>query len=57
MKKMKKFLRKIVKSFAFDTIYLYKDYNNIIEKTPEFLKEHEHLLSITTNANSDKMYL
>jgi ATPase family associated with various cellular activities (AAA) len=39
------------------TDFLYKDYLNIIEKTPEFLKEHEHLLSITTNANSDKMYL
>ena len=39
------------------TDFLYKDYLNIIEKTSEFLKEHEHLLSITTNANSDKMYL
>ena len=29
----------------------------IVGCTPDFLKEHEHLLSITTNANSDKMYL
>jgi hypothetical protein len=39
------------------TDFFYRDYLHIIEKTPEFLKEHEHLLSITTNANSDKMYL
>jgi hypothetical protein len=39
------------------TDFFYRDYKSIIEKTPEFLKEHEHLLSITTNANSDKMYL
>ena len=39
------------------TDFLYRDYRHIIEKTPEFLKEHEHLMSITTNANSEKMYL
>lgn len=39
------------------TDFFYRDYKQILEKTDDFIKEHEHLLSITTNSNSEKMYL
>jgi len=38
------------------TDHLYRNYKNCIEKTPELLKDFEHLKSIQTNIHSDKMY-
>jgi hypothetical protein len=39
------------------TDFFFRDYKNILEKTDMFLKEHEHLVSIQTNGNTEKMYL
>jgi len=38
------------------TDFLFREYKNVLEKTPEFLAEHDHLKKIQSGVN-DKMYL